>query len=83
MKVFMTVLIVTAVWIVLARVLDHGRGGVHAAPALRPGATVADAWMWEEHDRVVSLTQDAAIPRGHPLTRIAGEATKSGARPGA
>ncbi|HEV8615282.1 MAG TPA: hypothetical protein VGU22_07285 [Methylomirabilota bacterium] len=80
MKVFMTVLIVTAVWIVLARVLS---GGVHAAPPLRPGTTVADAWMWEEHDRVVSLTQDAAIPRGHPLTRIGAEATKSSAQPGA
>ena len=82
MKVFMTVLIVTAVWILLARVLN-GCAGTHAVGTLRPGATVADAWMWEEHDRVVSLTQDAAIPRGHPLTRIGGEATKSGAPQGA
>jgi hypothetical protein len=76
MRVFATVLIVTAVWIVLARVLNGCSG--HATPGLHPGASVADAWMWEEHDRVVSLTQDAAIPRGHPLARLVGEPTTSG-----
>ncbi len=69
MKVFATVVIVTAVWIVLARVLG---GGLHGATGPQSSAALADAWMWEEHDGVVSLRQDAPIPAGHPLAKLGG-----------
>jgi hypothetical protein len=70
MKVFAAVLVVTVMWILVARLLD-GCSGLHGAPVTRSTAIVADAWMWEQHDRVVSLSRDVAIPSGHPLERLA------------
>jgi hypothetical protein len=62
MKTLAVVLAVTFVWLVLASVRD-GRG--RAA-----GIDAGDAWMVEQHDRVVRLGQEASIPAGHPLSRL-------------
>jgi hypothetical protein len=63
MKVLAAVLIVTAIWLVLASVRE-GRG--------QPGAAVdvGDVWMIEQHDPVVRLGQQAIFPAGHPLARL-------------
>jgi uncharacterized membrane protein YqiK len=62
MKTLAVVLVVTFVWLVLASVRD-GRG---------EGAMVdaTDAWMLEQHERVVRLGREAVIPAGHPLSRL-------------
>lgn len=62
MRVLAVALVVTLVWTVLASVRD-GRG---AAAAIDP----TDAWMVEQHERVVRLGQEASIPAGHPLSRL-------------
>ncbi|HEV8586218.1 MAG TPA: hypothetical protein VGT02_14730 [Methylomirabilota bacterium] len=62
MKVFAAVMIVTAIWFVLASVRE-GRGH---APARGGG----EAWMIEQHDPVVRLGRETAIPAGHPLARL-------------
>ncbi len=63
MKVLAAVLIVTAIWLVLASVRE-GRGRVGVAVA---GDNV---WMIEQHAPVVQLGYDAVIPAGHPLARL-------------
>jgi hypothetical protein len=63
MKMLVTVLIITAIWFVLACV-RNGRGEADAVA----GGT--DAWMIDQHDPVVRLGHDAAIPSGHPLARL-------------
>ncbi|PYM29757.1 MAG: hypothetical protein DMD80_06090 [Candidatus Rokuibacteriota bacterium] len=62
MKVLAAVLIVTAIWLVLASVRE-GRGSARAAVG-------GDAWMIEQHDSVVRLGHEAVIPAGHPLARL-------------
>ena len=63
MKVLAAVLIVTAIWLVLASVRE-GRG--------RLGVAVAgdNVWMIEQHAPVVQLGCDTVIPDGHPLARL-------------
>jgi hypothetical protein len=74
MKVFVAVMIVSAVWLVLAFALA-GCGGrkssaaAHATPHPFPGAG-ASPWMWEQHGSVVSLRQTAVIPSSHPIARV-------------
>ena len=62
MKTLAVALLVTFVWLVLASVRD-GRG----APAV---VGRGDAWMLEQHERVVRLGREAALPAGHPLSRL-------------
>ena len=64
MKVLAAVLIISAIWLVLASVRD-GRGAA--------GGTVVndEVWMMEQHDPVVRLGTQAAFPAGHPLARMA------------
>jgi hypothetical protein len=74
MKVFAAVVIVSAVWIVIAFVLGGCAGRKRATPSdARPGS-FSDAgrapWMWEQHGSVVSLGQTAVVPAGHPLSRV-------------
>jgi len=66
MKVLAAVLIVTAIWLVLASVRE-GRG--------RVGVTVAgdNVWMIEQHAPVVQLGYETVIPAGHPLARLAAD----------
>jgi hypothetical protein len=78
MKVLAAVLIVTALWMLMARLLE-GCGGLHGAPATRSTAVVADAWMWEQHERVVSLSHHVELPSGHPLERLAAAERSGGA----
>jgi hypothetical protein len=66
MKVLAAVLILTAIWLVLASVRE-GRG--HAGPPL----DIGDVWMIEQHDPVVRLGHEAAFPPGHPLTRLSAD----------
>ncbi len=63
MKVLAAVLIVTAIWLVLASVRE-GRG--HAGATIGGG----DVWMIEQHGPVVRLGHEAVIPAGHPLARL-------------
>jgi hypothetical protein len=63
MKVLAAVLILTAIWLVLASVRE-GRGRAGTA------AEVGNVWMIEQHDPVVRLGHEAAIPPGHPLARL-------------
>jgi hypothetical protein len=66
MKVLAAVLIVTAIWLVLASVRE-GRGRVGVAVA---GDNV---WMIDQHAPVVQLGYGAVIPAGHPLARLAAD----------
>ncbi|HUF93441.1 MAG TPA: hypothetical protein VMR23_13760 [Candidatus Limnocylindria bacterium] len=74
MKVFAAVMIVSAVWLLLAFALA-GCGGrkaataAHAGPPSLPGAGAAP-WMWEQHGTVVSLGQKAVVPPGHPISKV-------------
>jgi len=61
MKILAAVLIITAIWLVLASVRE-GRGYVGTA-------VDRDVWMIEQHDPVVRLGQQAVLPAGHPLAR--------------
>jgi len=63
MKVLAAVLILTAIWLVLASVRE-GRG--HAATPL----DIGNVWMIEQHDPVVRLGHEAVFPPGHPLARL-------------
>ena len=63
MKILAAVLIVTAIWILLAS-LREGRYRRRAA------IDANDVWMIEQHDPVVRLGQQAALPAGHPLARL-------------
>lgn len=62
MKMLAAVLIVTAIWLVLASVRE-GRGRA----AVSGGGNV---WMIEQHDPVVRLGRESVIPAGHPLARL-------------
>jgi hypothetical protein len=62
MKILIAVLLVTLLWFVLASLRD-GRGDAAAVDG-------SDVWMVEQHERVVRLGQEAAIPAGHPLSRL-------------
>ena len=62
MKTLALVLAVTFVWLVLASVRD-GRG---RATSIDDN----DAWMVEQHERVVRLGQEPSIPAGHPIARL-------------
>lgn len=74
MKVFAAVMIVSAVWLLLAFALA-GCGGrkpsaaAYAMPQAFPGADAAP-WMWEQHSTVVSLGHKAVVPPSHPIFRI-------------
>jgi hypothetical protein len=63
MKVLAAVLIVTAIWLVLASIRE-GRG--RAAGIGGHG----DVWMIDQHDPVVRLGRETVIPAGHPLARL-------------
>ena len=62
MRVLVAVLVVTLLWLVLASVRD-GRGQTAVTDD-------TDAWMLEQHERVVRLGQEREIPPGHPLSRL-------------
>jgi hypothetical protein len=66
MKILAAVLIITAIWLVLASVRE-GRGYVGTA-------VDSDVWMIEQHDPVVRLGQQAVLPAGHPLARMSTDA---------
>jgi hypothetical protein len=63
MKVFAVVLIISAIWFVLASIRER-RG--HASTAV----DVETVWMIEQHDSVIRLGQHSALPAGHPLARL-------------
>ena len=74
MKVFAVVIIVSAVWLLLAFALAGcGRrkssSAAHAMPHSFPGAG-ASPWMWEQHGSVVSLRQQTVMPPSHPIARV-------------
>jgi len=62
MQIIALVLIVALAWVVLAslRKSCERTTAVHGS----------DAWMVEQHERVVRLGQQAEIPAGHPLSRL-------------
>ncbi|HEY3101425.1 MAG TPA: hypothetical protein VGL14_21060 [Methylomirabilota bacterium] len=63
MKILAAVLIVTAIWILLAS-LREGRHRRRAA------VDANDVWMIEQHDSVVRLGQQTPLPPDHPLARL-------------
>ena len=67
MKVLAALLIVTAIWLVLASVRE-GRG--HAGTTV----DIGDVWMIEQHDPVVRLGHQVVLPAGHPLARMSTDA---------
>ena len=85
MKILAAVLIVTAIWILLATpgvpsstartpprppaefLLASLREGRHRS---RAAVDANDVWMIEQHDPVVRLGQQAALPPDHPLARL-------------
>jgi hypothetical protein len=74
MKVVAAVMIVSAVWLLLAFALAGCAGrkpsaAAHAMPHAFPGAHAAP-WMWEQHSTVVSLGHKAVVPPSHPISRI-------------
>jgi hypothetical protein len=73
MKVFVAVMLVSAVWLVLAFALAGCGGRKSSAPAhaLRPSLPGggAEPWMCEQHGSVVSLRQTGAVPPNHPVSR--------------
>ena len=62
MHIIALVLIVALAWVVLAslRKSCERTNAVHGS----------DAWMVEQHERVVKLGQESAIPASHPLARL-------------
>lgn len=72
MKVLAGVLIVSAIWLVLAS-LRESRWRVPSA------LDVGDVWMIEQHDSLVLLGHRAAIPAGHPIARLSAPAVSSSA----
>lgn len=66
MKVFAAVLIISAIWFVLASIRE-GRG--HDSMQV----DVDSVWMIEQHDSVVRLGQHAVLPVGHPLARLSAD----------
>ena len=66
MKVFAVVLIISAIWFILASVRE-GRG------RFRTCFDLDSAWVIEQHDPVVRLGQHAVLPASHPLARLSAE----------
>jgi hypothetical protein len=66
-KLLAAVLIVTAIWLVLASVREGRR---------RAGTTVdvGDVWLIEQHDPVVRLGRQASFPADHPLAPLSTDA---------
>lgn len=62
MHIIALVLVVALAWLVLAS-LRKGCGHTTAHHG-------SDAWMVEQHERVVRLGREAAIPPDHPLSRL-------------
>ena len=62
MTILVVILLGTLIWFVLACVRD-GRADASTVD-------VSHAWMVEQHERVVRLGREAAIPEGHPLARL-------------
>ncbi|HEY7520248.1 MAG TPA: hypothetical protein VIE36_18310 [Methylomirabilota bacterium] len=62
MQIVALVLVIALAWVVLAS-LRKGCGSVSAVHG-------SDAWMVEQHERVVRLGREAEIPDGHPLARL-------------
>ena len=62
MHVIALVVVAALIWVVLASLRKScgHRSAVHGS----------DAWMVEQHQGVVQLGQDAAIPASHPLSRL-------------
>ena len=67
MKVLVLVMLVTAVWAVLASVL--GRCGGRPSAGER-GAAAREAWFWEALDRNARLAGVPSLPSSHPLVRF-------------
>lgn len=63
MKMLGAILIISAIWLVLASVRE-GRGTSSVVTG------VGEAWMLEQHDPVVRLGRQARIPAGHPLAPL-------------
>ena len=74
MKIFVVVMVVTALWLVLGAVLS----GCSSRPVGgdRRGWT-GEAWLWESLDRHTRLTCDAALPASHPLARLGRSSSQS------
>ena len=66
MKLLAAVLIVTAIWLVLASLREGRRRGGAAVD-------VSDVWLIEQHDPVVRLGRQASIPAGHPLAPLSSD----------
>jgi hypothetical protein len=66
-KLLAAVLIVTAIWLVLASVREGRR---RAGTAI----DVGDVWLIEQHDPVVRLGRQASLPAGHPLAPLSTDA---------
>jgi hypothetical protein len=62
MTLLVVLLIATLIWLVLASTRD-GRGEA-------PAPEGRDTWMVEQHERVVRLGREAAIPPDHPLSHL-------------
>jgi hypothetical protein len=62
MHIIALVLVVALAWVALASL----RKGCRRTTALHG----SDAWMIEQHERVVRLGREAAIPADHPLSRL-------------
>lgn len=62
MHIIALVVIVALAWVALASL----RKGCGQPPA----GHGSDAWMVEQHERVVRLGREAAIPANHPLSRL-------------
>lgn len=72
MRLLITTLVVTAVWMFLAAVLKGCPG--HQAAGLPPTDNVftGEVWLWEQDNGRIQLREDAALPLSHPLSRVAG-----------
>jgi hypothetical protein len=68
-KLLAAVLIVSAIWLVLASVRE-GRGRSGSGPTV----DVGDVWLIEQHDPVVRLGRQASFPAGHPLAPLSADA---------
>ena len=67
MKILVLVMLVTAVWAVLATVF--GRCGGRPAAGER-GSAAREAWFWEALDRNARFTGVPTLPSSHPLARF-------------
>ena len=74
MKILLSVMLVTAVWAVLATVF--GRCGGRPAAGER-GSAAREAWFWEALGRNARLTGVPVLPSSHPLARFAPPSSRS------